>query len=266
MILISTKKSRSSVLNHHAPVYISAGDGATLAPRQDALEQLTKILCNRAKQFPDILGIILLGSYVGSYAPKLCHFPKTKALSKESPKIISHFLDANLYPKKSKYPRDVDIWLLVKGSKFCPPLREIDKRQNEFFQAIATQNIVNARLVGELKKYYFHSFYKCAEYYIGFLSNEEEPWSGGTYTQAVLQDVECSKIYVPPVEIRAFPASVFHVRPHNIIDGSGYHDRSPMALDLASWLCPKSNFKVIYQTDQANIWPFVNTTPQGRLW
>ena len=35
------------------------------------MKKLTTILCNQAKRYPDdIFGIILLGSYVGSRAPK----------------------------------------------------------------------------------------------------------------------------------------------------------------------------------------------------
>ena len=93
--------------------------------------------------------------------------------------------------------------------------------QNKFLQAISSQEFVDAKLIGDLKNQYFGDLYKRPEYYAGFLVDENSPWAGGAYTRAIEHDVKRANIQAPPIEIRAFPAPVFHVRPHNITDGNG---------------------------------------------
>ena len=103
--------------------------------------------------------------------------------------------------------------------------------------------------------------YKRRIYYNGFLENEAMPWNGGPFERQALQYIVELGIELPAIEVRAFPSTVFHLRPHRIRDSS-YSDRLPMAYDLSDWLTDGA-YEILHATKDAKIWPFAVTTPLG---
>ena len=235
--------------------------------------RLKKILVECAQQFKEIHGIILLGSFLGKREPKLFCFSPDLFCCCETIEDAYRALQANVRPKpKTVRPQDVDIWLLVEGSCACPNVQTIDKAQRKFLNDVLSNSYsergtLSAQSIDQLKKKHFCRFYKQKQYYTGFLKCEDAPWEGGCYTRTVKSEIKRKGIELPCLEIRAFPASVFHLRPHAIVCG-GYPDRRlPMAFNLSDWLKTTENYDVLYRTKQAQIWPFVPCArPQGLLW
>lgn len=222
------------------------------------LRPLEYILRKHANEYPDILGIILLGSCVIK-KPKICDLSLSGCFSSLRIEHVYDALQANVCPKMHA-PQDVDIWLLVKESNECPEISEIDWTQQGFLEELVSTSNVTAHRVGQLKEKYFSRYYKQTQYYTGYLECEELPWNGGSYTEVVKSDIRNQGIRLPRLEVRAFPAPVFHVRPHALICG-GYYDRLPMAFNLKNWLTTEPNYRVIYKTEQANIWPLSEMEP-----
>lgn len=226
------------------------------------IQLLKEILRKRAQQYEDIHGIILLGSYINKVRkPKICYLPPSISLKGKSIIAAYQTLLPNMARKHQK-PRDVDIWLLVKGSELVPDIEKIDLLQKTFLTDLVSESMVSADGIGKLKNRYFGPVYKQVEYYTGFFIGENKPWEGGEYTRMVNCDIRDKDINLPPLEVRAFPSSVFHVRPHYLICDD-YCDRFPLAFDLSDWLTTDTNWTVIYQTNEAMIWPFISAAPQG---
>ena len=193
----------------------------------------------------------------------MCDFPPTAALHRQAAHKVYSALRANSadHPHPGPPAQDVDVWLLVSGSLATPPPDVVGNTRARFLREIASLPEVTASDVGRLKDELFSPMYKRRRYYTGFLENETTPWNGGPFERQALQYIGELGLELPALQVRAFPSTVFHLRPHPIRD-IPYSDRLPMAYDLSDWLTDGA-YEIVHATKDADIWPFANTTPLG---
>lgn len=226
------------------------------------LETVISVCRDSAKGFKDILGVIITGSYIKQRSPKLCRFSHEKFERAMGDLTQTYACLMSTETFELKKAMDIDIWVLVRGSKHCPSLATINQNHLQFLMELTHHKGLTAHDVGTLKRQYFQPFYKEKGFYTGLLSKEEEPWNCGLYASVFIELFNQRCPHLPFPEIRGFPPPVFHIRPHILTD-ENYSDREPMAFDLADWLTPDYSFLVVYQTGEADIWPFVEKRPQG---
>ncbi len=228
-----------------------------------------------ASNFPDITGVLAIGSLVQSFRPP-AYFSEPRRTGS-----LGMAYEAIRQPERRKiFPNgnsDLDIWIAVRDTA-------------DSFKAEKPLNLGAVALLEELsagevqrgtrqwhnKKWSaFGGYYKQPNFYpksFTVANDEDEPWMASRFT-SILEQSLVKKIpdFVERVgrftdkkipggflEVRAFPESTYNLRPDDVMMEEGIKDRQPFPrIADEQWIGPDHASYILYNSDRSTIYPYV---------
>jgi hypothetical protein len=246
----------------------------------DEFATFSEILSRTASEHPEILGVLLTGSLVQRrLLPD--PFPNVQGIAKTSRQLAYQEIVSRtrrkLWPHSNA---DLDIWLLIEDETIGTELANVlSSRALDLIAWYSKQKSIDTNKWIQKKHRAFDEFYKKERLYPRtWLANNPLPHHGSCYKEMViyrtsrdLQDFtnrirfNMNKTYPSAfLELRAFPESVFNLRPEKIEVCEGSLDRTPFAYYMKDWLDLEQNCMIVYTRPDAKdlIYPF---SSEGRV-
>ena len=234
-------------------------------------KRFSGIIRETAQDFPEIQGVLITGSLVQYVRlPNRQNGYKLNSMQKAYEDIVCR-------SRRKFFPHldsDLDIWLLIddiKGNDFVP--KELDDKALELIDWYAKQKTLDLKEWIDKKHEAFDVFYKQVLLYPkSWTKKNEIPYYGWGFKETLVDNIGCglkpvrdrikgffSKNYPRDfLEVRAFPSSVFNLRPEKITLDDGEVDRTPFPYYMKDWLDSERNCVVLYRRkdNKEAIYPF----------
>lgn len=232
-----------------------------------------------AETFPDITGVLAIGSLVQTFRPPTSF----NDISRNGPLGLAYESIRN--PQRRKvFPHnssDLDLWVCVKDNKLSEEAeRKVSVGGIALLEELASGTIERGTHHWYNKKEAtFGRYYKQPDLYVpGFVSgNNGAPWMAEDFKKLLENALlEHTPDFVERIsrftgktipgnflEVRAYPESLFNLRPDDVVMQNGAKDRQPFPrIADTQWISPGHASFVLYKTDSATIYPFQS---QGRI-
>jgi hypothetical protein len=234
----------------------------------------SEILSRTAYEHPEILGVLLTGSLV-----QRLRLPNPLATTPATPMtpFQSAYQDVVSRSRRKFFAHpdaDLDVWLLIEDATSGTDIPQVmDSRALDLIAWYSKRKSIDNNKWIQKKSRAFDEFYKKERLYPRtWIANNPTPHHGSGYKESVidrigtnLQDVRnrikyyFRKTYPSAfLELRAFPESVFNLRPEKIEVSEGNLDRTPFAYFMKDWLDIEQNCMIVYTRPDAKdlIYPF----------
>lgn len=233
-----------------------------------------KIVSDIAKQFTDIIGVLGVGSLVqSSIIPDNFFTPKYTA-----PRGLAYEQIRNPGRRRLAVHEesDLDIWICTKDTDAVR-----DSRQSVEIAAIALLSELTSGTLKRGTEQWFNKkaavfghYYKNPKFYSEeFISANDNkmPWMAlGFKKMLEVSVIEHMPAFVKTVnnsfekkipggffEVRAFPESLFHLRPDDSVMPNSQEDRMPFPrIADDQWINPEHSSLVLYSSNEVTIYPF----------
>ena len=238
-----------------------------------------EIISRTASEHPEILGVLLTGSLV-----QRLKLPNpadgvgivTTPLQGAYQEIVSRSR-RKLFPHPDA---DMDVWLLIEDADNRTDVSQtLDSRAIDLVKWYARKGNGDLARWIRLKHRAFDEFYKKpALFPKTWVASNPTPYYAWGFKENVIDRIGANlqpfrnkiknffrkKYPTEFLELRAFPQSVFNLRPEKIKVGTGLLDRTPFAYYLKDWLDVEQNCIVVYTKSNTPelIYPF---RPAGRV-
>jgi hypothetical protein len=227
-----------------------------------------------AKNFPDIIGILAVGSLVHSptipdnfFTPQ---YNTTRGLAYERIRNPSRRRLA------IRERTDLDIWICTKDtSDSCSAQERVELGAIALLSELTSGTLEWGSMHWHNKKLaILGQYYKNPEFYsknFVITNGDNEPWMANQF-KALLESHVIERIpgFVEKVnqhfvkkipgkflEIRAFPESLFHLRPDDTVMPNMQEDRMAFPrIANEQWISPKHSSLILYASDDVKIYPF----------
>lgn len=233
-----------------------------------------------SENFKDIIGVVAVGSLIQSIVT-----PKEFYIKKRPGDLGTAYESIrNPYRRKSELSNgtDLDLWLCLKDNdKSFSAQDKVEIAAMALLEELASGTITRGDLHWSKKKNsVFSDFYKNEEFYtkdFADSNNQDLPWMAQEFKNQLekrliskipdcvnrINDVFDKKIPGGFLEIRAFPESLFHLRPDDVTMSNGVEDRMPFPrIADDQWLSPRHTLFVFYSNDKSTIYPI---NKKGRI-
>lgn len=232
-----------------------------------------------SKKYSDILGVLAVGSFVQTFRPAPDYY------SQRRNGALGHTYEAfrgterrKVFPSENS---DLDIWICLRDTEESTAARRIVELGGmALLEELAQGTILKGTAQWYSKKQTaFHDHYKNSKLYPTAFSyqNGPEPWLANRFKE----ELEDAIAYHLPefrsnvnnftnkqipgdfLEVRAYPESLFHLRPDQNIMEDGIEDRAPFPrIADDQWLNPNYESFIMYNTEEISIYPF---KPNGEI-
>ena len=245
----------------------------------DEFEMFCEVIRRTASEYSEILGVLVMGSFVERLQFPL---PNGEASATRSPEhAVYERIVSRTRRKFSTHPgSDLDIWVLTEDAP-----ETVDVWQTLDAKAIALVRWYAQQGEDDINKWItrkheaFDAYYKKDDFYpTTWVTSSPLPHLALGFREGIvdrigthLQDfrsrvrVHMQKMYPTKfLELRSFPKALFNLRPEKIALAPGHLDRTPFAYYLKDWLDLEQNCIVLYTKEGATdlIYPF---DPNGRV-
>lgn len=234
-----------------------------------------------AAGFPDITGVLAIGSLVQSFRPPINFYENQRSgplgVAYES---IRHPERRKVFPSNHS---DLDIWVAVRDTKESAGIEQaVSLGGISLLEELASGRVQRGTPQwGRKKEAAFNAYYKNPDLYPrGFTTTAHDgaqPWMATRFKSMVEQALlhrtpdfvdriaRFTEKKIPGnfLEVRAFPESVFNLRPDDVaVPGDG-EDRQPFPrIADEQWIGPSHASRVLHAADGAGIYPFAG---EGRI-
>lgn len=238
-------------------------------------------VANVAEGYPDITGVLAIGSLVQSFRPPVNFYENQRSgplgVAYES---VRHPERRKVFPSNRS---DLDIWVVLKDTKESANAEHaVSIGGIALLEELASGTTQRGTAQWSRKKEAaFNAFYKNSDLYPrGFTTTAHQgaqPWMATRFKamveQAVLHRIPGfaeriarfteHKIPGDFLEVRAFPESVFNLRPDDVVIPGAGKDRQPFPrIADEQWIGPSHASSVLYAADGVSIYPFAG---EGRV-
>jgi ABC-type oligopeptide transport system ATPase subunit len=228
------------------------------------------IVRETASEFPDIKGVLITGSLVKQiYLPDCIQKPQGKGLQRAYQEIIFRY-GRKYFPHPKS---DLDMWLLIDDIQTCKIAEYLDSCTVDLLKWYASQKSPDFSEWIDKKHKYYDPYYKKSYLYPESWNRDNiMPYLGSSFKEILVSNINNRlktvrnrienfflKNYPDDfLEVRAYPSSVFNLRPEPLILSNGRVDRTPFAYYLKDWLDLEKNCMVLYRRDNMSptIYPF----------
>ncbi len=237
-------------------------DTYTLEDLQDRIEDV-------AKQYKHILGVLAIGSLVQLSTPKNFYIPRHTGKAGMAYESIRRPLRRKDTACKDS---DLDIWICTEdtaSSEHAKP--QADKGGSALVEELASGTLEKGTSHWQSKKLQaFGHYYKQLDLY-HTADGQLEPWLADDF-KTELEEVITStmpkfaqninkkfskKIPGNFLEVRAYPESLFNLRPDEAQLANGTEDRAPFPrIADDQWISIDHNAHIFYAKDSISIYPF----------
>jgi len=233
-----------------------------------------------SSSIPNILGVLAVGSLIQTFRPPYDFYENRRI----GPMGIAYEAIRNpgrrkIFPGKKS---DLDLWICTKDTPQSSSGESIvDINGIALLEELASGAVVRpSQQWCRKKEGAFSDYYKKSELYapvFSSLDENNEPWMASRFKNILEQDVlaklpdfverigrfTLQKIPGDFLEVRAFPESLFHLRPDESTLIDGFEDRQPFPrIADDQWISPQHKSVVLYNTGDSTIYPFA---PKGRI-
>lgn len=233
-----------------------------------SIDDLQERIQSVAKQHPRILGVLAIGSLVQTETPADFYVPRHEGRAGQAYEQIRRPLR-----RKNGMCRDsdLDIWICTEDTLVSEAARpQVDKGGAALVEEIASGTLKKGSLHWRSKKLQaFGRYYKQNDLYHG---EDKHPWLSEGF-KSELEDIVSTTMpefsqringhfskHIPGdfLEVRAFPESLFNLRPDEATLPNGTEDRAPFPrIADDQWISTRHNAHVFYVKDGISIYPFV---------
>jgi hypothetical protein len=232
-------------------------------------QNLVVDLCNLEK-YKDITGVCLVGSFIQSLElPFVSCTSNQNSLEKIYRSIVKKDW-RKVFPNTNS---DLDIWICTRDIIDPEAIaKDLDNSSIELLKCLSRDsNLHGTSKWIKMKHIAFDKYYKQNYLYSQdwIKANGEIPWLADRFKKELIEKILKhlpilaqrvntnfnKKIEDDFLEVRAFPSSVFNLRPEKLLL-NGSTDRTPFAFYLKDWIDLSQNCFVMYKTNTSNIYPF----------
>lgn len=227
-----------------------------------------------AQHYPDITGVLAIGSLIQTFRPPMSY------LEQRRPGHLGEAYDSvrnagrrKLFPGSKS---DLDIWVALKDT---PASEEAEYGVStagiSLIEELANGNVERGtRQWHDKKRAAFAGYYKRPEYYSNTFADanpQDAPWMAANFKQHLESSViEAIPDFVERVnrftsktipgdflEIRAYPESVYNLRPDQVMMEGNILDREPFPqIGDDQWISPEHSSSILYASSESKIYPF----------
>lgn len=242
-------------------------------------ECLVQAIHDTALEYPDIIGVLAVGTLVQNETPDGFFIPKYNTPRGRAYERIRNPGRRRLAVREES---DLDLWICVRDTETSAAAQE----QVELGALALLSELVSGTISwGSVhwrnkKAAIFGPYYKVRELYpqdFVIANGDEQPWLAQGFKKSLEARVaeripgvmdkvnENFRKKIPGefLEIRAFPESLFHLRPDDTMMPNMREDRMPFPrIADEQWIGPGHSSMVMYGSDTVSIYPF---KPSGRV-
>lgn len=242
-------------------------------------ELLVQAIRDTALEYPDIIGVLAVGTLVQNETPDGFFIPKYNTPRGRAYERIRNPGRRRLAVREES---DLDLWICVRDTEASSAAQE----QVELGALALLSELVSGTMDwGSVhwrnkKAATFGPYYKAQELYpqdFVIANGGDQPWLARGFQKALEARIaehipgfmdkvnENFRKKIPGnfLEIRAYPESLFHLRPDDTMMPSTQEDRMPFPrIADEQWIGPDHSSVVMYGSDTVSIYPF---KPDGRV-
>lgn len=227
-----------------------------------------------AADYPDITAVLAIGSLIQTFRPPVSY------LEPRRPGPLGAAYDsARNAGRRKLFPgpnSDLDIWVALKDT---PESREAEYNVStagiSLIEELANGSVVRGtRQWHDKKRAAFSGYYKVPEYYsqeFADANSSDAPWMAAdfkrTLESAVVERIpdfvqrvnRFTSKTIPGdfLEIRAYPESVYNLRPDQVMMEGNILDREPFPqIGDDQWISPDHSSSIFYSSGKSEIYPF----------
>ena len=227
-----------------------------------------------AAEYPDITGILAIGSLIQTFRPP------SSFLEQRLPGELGAAYDSvrntgrrKLFPGPKS---DLDIWVALKDTPESAAAEySVSTAGISLIEELANGNLERGtRQWHDKKRAAFGGYYKRPEYYSARFARanpQDAPWMAANFKQhlesAILEHIpdfvervnRFTSKAIPGdfLEIRAYPESVYNLRPDQIMMEGDILDREPFPqIGDDQWISPDHSSAILYSSSESTIYPF----------
>ncbi len=233
-----------------------------------------------AADYPDITGVIAIGSLIQ------CPRPPARYLEQRRPGELGAAYDSvrnagrrKLFPGQNS---DLDIWVALNDTPQSAAAETAVSRAGiGLIEALANGTVERGTQQWHYKKRSaFTGNYKNTDFYTSRFTeanSSDAPWMAADFKQRLEASIVANipdfvdrvnrfttkKIPGDFLEVRAYPESVYNLRPDQVMMDGGILDREPFPqIGDDQWISPQDLSTILYAGDKSEIYPFVS---DGRM-
>lgn len=233
------------------------------------IEDLQERVEHVARKYPRIIGVLAIGSLVQTQTPADFYIPQHTGLAGAAYEKIRR----PLRRKDGSNPNsDLDIWVCTEDTTASEKAKhQVDKGGAALVEELASGTLQKGTQHWRNKKVQaFGQYYKRLELYHNEF-NTQDPWMSSDFKADLETEILKSmpgfanninshfRKQIPGdfIEIRAFPESLFNLRPDEAILPDGSEDRAPFPrVADKQWISTAHNANILFNTDRISIYPF----------
>lgn len=233
-----------------------------------SIEDLQERIDDVAKKYPHILGVLAIGSLVQTETPQGFYVPRHSGRAGAAYELVRRPLR-----RKDGACRDsdLDLWICTEDTTHSEMAKvQVDQGGSALIEELASGTLEKGSGHWRSKKLQaFGRYYKQNDLY--HAANEKEPWLAAGF-KAELEDIVMATMpgfafnvnrhfrkQVPGdfLEVRAYPESLFNLRPDESILPDGSEDRAPFPrIADDQWISTEHNAHIFYARNGVSIYPF----------
>jgi len=227
-----------------------------------------------SSSFSDIIGVLAVGSLVQSFLPPSDFYdnrhPTPLGIAYES---IRNPGRRKVFPANSS---DLDIWVCTRDTSASANSELIVERGGIALLEELAVGILErpGQQWSRKKESTFSEYYKKPDLYptlFKSVNEKDRPWNAARFKEILESDIlitlpdfverigRFTEKTIPGdfVQVRAFPESLFNLRPDESILDDAFEDRQPFPrIADDQWISPQHTSVVLYKTDETTIYPF----------
>jgi hypothetical protein len=227
-----------------------------------------------AAEYPDITGVVAIGSLIQTFRPP------SSFLEQRRPGELGAAYDSvrnagrrKLFPGSNS---DLDIWVALKDTPASAAAEySVSTAGISLIEELANGSVKRGtRQWHDKKRSAFSGYYKQPEYYSPRFSEanpQDAPWMAANFKQhlesAILEHIPdfvervnkftSKRIPGDFLEIRAYPESVYNLRPDQVMMEGDILDREPFPqIGDDQWISPEHSSAILYSSGESTIYPF----------
>ncbi len=232
-----------------------------------SIDNLREVVLDVAKRNSSIIGVLAIGSLMQTKPPEDFFTPRHEGRAGEAyeqirrPERRKRFITSN---------SDLDLWICTRDTSVSETAREcVDDGGAGLIEELASGTISRGTYHWRSKKLQaFDQYYKQEELYD---SNEHEPWMAHRFKEDLEQSIlkampgfveRMNGLFTKSIpgellEVRAFPESLFNLRPDESLLSDGSEDRAPFPrIADDQWISTEHNAQILYASNDISIFPF----------
>ena len=227
-----------------------------------------------AAEYPDITGVLAIGSLIQTFRP-----PSSFLEQRYPGELGAAYDSARNAGRRKLFPgskSDLDIWVALKDTPESAAAEySVSTAGISLIEELANGSVERGtRQWHDKKRAAFSGYYKHPEYYsdrFADANSQDYPWMAASFKQHLESTIiknmpdfvervnRFTSKAIPGdfLEIRAYPESVYNLRPDQIMMDGDILDREPFPqIGDDQWISPDHSSFILYSSDESTIYPF----------